>query len=78
MMTFKNIPLYETIFMPVLVNVVYFFSSPYLMAYNSLAKFNPNLEDVAYTLGISKMRTLSNVYIPSTLSTIVEMYSYFL
>ncbi len=76
-MTFKNAPLYGTIFILVIVNIVHFFSSPYLMAYNSLSKFNPNLEDVAHTLGISKMRTLVNVYVPSTLSTIVEMYSYF-
>ena len=47
------------------------------MAYNSLSKFNPNLEDVAHTLGISKMKMLVSVYIPSTTYTIVEMYSYF-
>ncbi|MBQ8633916.1 MAG: ABC transporter permease subunit [Lachnospiraceae bacterium] len=76
-MTFNKLPLYGTIFILVIVNIIHFFSSPYLMAYNSLSKFNPNLEDVAHTLGISKMRILTNVYVPSTLSTIVEMYSYF-
>jgi len=76
-MTFKSFPLYGTIFMLVIVNIIHFFSSPYLMAYNSLTKFNPNLEDVAHTLGIGQMRMLVNVYVPSTLYTIVEMYSYF-
>lgn len=76
-MTFKNFPLYGTIFMLVIANIVHFFSSPYLMAYNSLSKFNPNLEDVAHTLGIGRVRMLLNVYVPSTLYTIVEMYSYF-
>ena len=76
-MTFKSMPLYGTIFMLVIVNIIHFFSSPYLMAYNSLSKFNPNLEDVAHTLGISKMKMLVSVYIPSTTYTIVEMYSYF-
>lgn len=76
-MTFKNIPLYGTIFMLVIVNIIHFFSSPYLMAYNSLTKFNPNLEDVAHTLGISRLRMLLSVYVPSTRYTIVEMYSYF-
>ena len=76
-MTFKNVPLYGTIFMLVIVNIVHFFSSPYLMAYNSLSKFNPNLEDVGHTLGISRLRMLTAVYVPSTLYTIVEMYSYF-
>ena len=76
-MTFKNFPLYGTIFMLVIANVIHFFSSPYLMAYNSLSKFNPNLEDVAHTLGIGRIRMLLNVYVPSTMYTIVEMYSYF-
>lgn len=76
-LTFKELPFYRTIFILVLVNIVHFFSSPYLMAYNSLTKFNPNLEDVAQSLGISKLRMLFNVYIPCTQSTIMEMYSYY-
>lgn len=76
-MTFKNVPIYGTIFILVVVNIAHFFSSPYLLAYNSLSKFNPNLEDVADTLGINRMKLLFSVYIPSTRATIVEMYSYF-
>lgn len=76
-LTFKNFPLYGTIFILVIVNIVHFFSSPYLLAYNSLSKFNPNLEDVAQSLGISRMRMLLDVYIPCTRATIVEMYSYY-
>lgn len=76
-LTFKGLPIYRTLYILVLVNIVHFFSSPYLMAYNSLTKFNPNLEDVAQSLGISRMRMLMNVYIPCTRSTIVEMYSYY-
>jgi len=77
LLSFNRTPFYGTIFILVIVNLVHFFSSPYLLAYNSLSKFNPNLEDVAETLGISRMRTLFHVYIPCTISTIVEMYSYF-
>lgn len=76
-LTFKKVPFYTTIFILVLVNIVHFFSSPYLLAYNSLSKFNPNLEDVADSLGISRLRMLLNVYIPCTRATIVEMYSYY-
>lgn len=76
-LTFKRMPLYGTIFILVIVNIVHFFSSPYLLAYNSLVKFNPNLEDVAHTLGIGRLRMLVAVYIPSTIDTIVEMYSYY-
>lgn len=76
-LTFKNMPFYSTIFILVLVNIVHFFSSPYLLAYNSLSKFNPNLEDVSQALGISRFKMLFSVYIPCTKATIVEMYSYF-
>ena len=76
-LTFKKVPFYTTIFILVLVNIVHFFSSPYLLAYNSLSKFNPNLEDVADSLGISRLRMLLDVYIPCTRATIVEMYSYY-
>ena len=76
-LSFQGMPLYGTIFILVIVNIVHFFASPYLLAYNSLSKFNPNLEDVAESLGISRLRMLWNVYIPSTRSTIVEMYSYY-
>lgn len=76
-LTFNRMPIYSTIFILVLVNIVHFFSSPYLLAYNSLSKFNRNLEDVADSLGISRMRMLRDVYIPCTMSTIVEMYSYY-
>ncbi len=77
LLAFQGTPLYSTIFILAIVNIVHFFSSPYLLAYNSLTKFNANLEDVAQTLGIGRMRILFNVYIPCTISTIVEMYSYF-
>ncbi len=76
-LSFQKLPIYSTIFILVMVNIVHFFSSPYLLAYNSLSKFNSNLEDVAQTLGISRMRVLFSVYIPCTMSTIIEMYSYF-
>lgn len=76
-LAFKELPIYSTIFILVVVNIVHFFSSPYLLAFNSLSKFHSNLEDVAASLGISRIRMLLGVYIPSTRATIVEMYSYF-
>ena len=76
-LTFRKVPFYTTIFILVLVNIVHFFSSPYLLAYNSLSKFNPNLEDVAESLGISRLRMLVDVDLPCTRATIVEMYSYY-
>ena len=76
-LTFQGMPLYSTLFILVIVNIVHFFSSPYLLAYNSLSKLNPNLEDVAQSLGISRLQMLLSVFVPTTASTIVEMYSYY-
>ncbi|HJJ42345.1 MAG TPA: ABC transporter permease subunit [Methanocorpusculum sp.] len=76
-LSFNKLPWYSTIFILIMVNIVHFYSSPYLLAYNSLTKFNHNLEDVADSLGVGKFRMLTSVYIPSTIPTIIEMYSYF-
>lgn len=76
-LAFKGTPLYSTLFLLVIVNIVHFFASPYMLARNSLAKFSSNLDDAAQTLGISRMHMLFSVYVPCTLPTIVEMYSYF-
>ncbi|MFR8033782.1 MAG: ABC transporter permease subunit [Lachnospiraceae bacterium] len=73
---FKSTFFYGTIVVLILVNTIHFFASPYLMAYNSLNKFNRNLEDVSETLGISRMRMLRDVYLPCTQKTIIEMFSY--
>lgn len=74
---FRGMPFYRTIFMLVMVNMIHFFASPYLMGYNSLLKYSSNLEDVSDSLGIGKFRMIGAVYIPETFGTIMEMYSYF-
>lgn len=73
---FKGSLIYGTLAILIVVNTIHFFASPYLLAYNSLTQFNANFEDVAQSLGISKLRMLKDVYLPSTMDTIVEMYSY--
>ena len=62
--------------MLVLVNLIHFFASPYLIAYNSLSKFNEKLEDVASVMGINRVRMLLDVYMPCTMESMVEMFSY--
>ena len=73
---FKGSFIYGTLIILILVNSVHFFASPYLVAYNSLNKFNKNLEDISVTMGISKMRMLKDVYIPCTQDTLIEIFSY--
>lgn len=74
---FSGTFIYGTFAILILVNLVHFFASPYLMAYNSLGKVNRNLEAVGATLGISRARVLKDVLVPQTANTIVEMFSYF-
>lgn len=69
--------IYGTIFIVVLVNSMHFFSSPYLMMYNTLSKVNASLEDVGMSLGIPKWRIVFNVIVPKVMLTLLEMFVYF-
>lgn len=76
-LTFKKTPIYGTIIILVMVNLVHFISAPYLMIYNSLSKINENLEAVAQTLAINRMYMLKDIFIPMCKNTIFEMLAYF-
>lgn len=76
-MFFKSTPIYGTFAILFLVNSMHFFSSPYLMAYNTFNKINENLEDVGSTMGISKWKVIRDVLLPQSMGTIMEMMSYF-
>lgn len=66
-----------TIFILVVVNIIHYFSSPYLMAKNAFEKINKDYETVGDTLGISRFSLFFKVMIPNSISTIVQMFSYF-
>ena len=74
---FSGTPLYGTLGILILVNIVHFFASPYLLAYNAFGKVNRNLEAVGATLGASRWYILKDVLVPQTAGTIAEMFSYF-
>lgn len=76
-LAFKGSFLYGTVFILVMVNLVHFIASPYLMIYNSLSKINENLEDVAHTLKIKRAYMIRDVFIPQSKGTLMEMFSYF-
>ena len=67
----------ETIIILVVVNIIHYFSSPYLMAKNAFEKINKDYETVGDTLGISRFSLFFKVMIPNSVSTIVSMFSYF-
>lgn len=68
---------YGTILILIVVNIFHFLGSPYLLAKNCLSKINSDYEVIGETLGISKGKIIRNVLIPSSLSTLIEMFSYF-
>lgn len=74
---FSKTFIYNTYAILVLVNIVHFMASPYLMAYNALQKVNQNYEVVAKTFKINSFRVIKDVIIPCTKKTIREMFSYF-
>ena len=77
MVTFQTSPIYGTMVILIMANIVHFLSSPYLMMYNSLSKINENLEPVGETLGISRLRMVKDIFIPRCVGTIAEMFAYF-
>lgn len=76
-LSFKSTPIYGTIIIIAMVNLVHFISSPYLMIYNSLSKINENIEDVAHTMDIARAYVIKDVFLPICKNTIFEMLSYF-
>lgn len=74
---FRGTWLYGTLIILIGVNVVHFFASPYLMMHTSFSKQNENLEAVAETLGIGKMRLLADILLPRCAGTMLEMFSYY-
>lgn len=75
-LTFSGTPLANTLVILIMVNTAHFIASPYLMMYNSMGKMNQNLEAVGQTLGIGRVRMLLRVFLPQSLGTLAEMFSY--
>lgn len=76
-MAFKKWSIYGTMVIILMVNMTHFFSSPYLMMYNTLGKVNENLEYIGTTLGIRRRYIIRDVIVPQTKHTLLEMFSYF-
>ncbi len=68
---------YGTVAIIVAVNVAHFLGSPFIMAKNCLSKINKDYEIVGNTLGLNRFRVFFKVLIPSSIGTIIEMFSYF-
>lgn len=61
----------------IICNVMHFFTTPYLMAKNSLLKMNPAWETTGELMGDTWLKTVARVIIPNSASTLLDMISYF-
>lgn len=74
---FSGTSLQTTFVIIILCNMVHFFSTPYVMAKNTLGKMNISYETTAMLMKDSWLKTLWRVIIPNSKSTILEMLSYY-
>lgn len=77
LLIFSGTPLQNTLFLIVVCNVIHFFSTPYLMIKSSLTKMNDSWETTAMLMGDTWLKTIVRVVTPNTMSTILEVFSYY-
>lgn len=77
LLCFNNSSLKGTFIVIVVCNVVHFFTTPYLMAKNSLSKMNASFETTGELMGDSWIKTVFRVILPNSASTVVDMFSYY-
>lgn len=76
-LAFRGTLIYGTIIILIIVNLIHFISSPYLMIYNSLNKINSNIEAVGFSLGVNRLQLIKDVFVPMCRDTLYEMFAYF-
>lgn len=74
---FSGSSLQSTFLILVLCNMIHYFSTPYLMMKESLAKLNGSWETTAMLMGDNWIKTIIRVVTPNALSTIISVFSYY-
>ncbi|MCS0671436.1 ABC transporter permease subunit [Cytobacillus firmus] len=77
LLLFNGSSLQGTFLIIILCNMVHYFTTPYLMAKNSLMKMNPTWETTGELLGDSWVKTVYRVIVPNSVKTLLEMFSYY-
>lgn len=77
MLVFTGTSLQNTLALIVVCNVIHYFSTPYLMMKNSLAKMNASWETTAMLMGDTWLKTIVRVVTPNAMATILEVFSYY-
>ncbi|MFF2794631.1 ABC transporter permease [Lysinibacillus xylanilyticus] len=74
---FNGSTLKGTFLIIIACNIVHFFTTPYLMAKNSLQKMDPTWEVTAELLKDSWLKTVIRIILPNIRPTIYQMFSYY-
>ncbi len=74
---FKGTFLYNTIWILIVVNIIHFFGSPYMMILSHFKLLNPNLEAICRTLGGNRFNVLVDVIIPNSRKVLMDVFIYF-
>ncbi len=74
---FSGTSLQNTFLILVLCNMIHYFSTPYLMMKESLAKLNGSWETTAMLMGDNWIKTIIRVVTPNAISTIISVFSYY-
>lgn len=77
LLLFNDSSLKGTFIIIVLCNIMHYFTTPYLMAKNALTKMNPDWETSGELLGDNWIKTVYRVILPNSVSTVLEMFSYY-
>lgn len=77
LLLFNNSSLKGTFIIIIVCNIVHYYTTPYLMAKNSLSKMNPTWETTGGLLGDSWFKTIYRVILPNSWGTVIEMFSYY-
>ena len=63
-LAFKRTALYETMGILIFSSIIHFFTTPYLMLYQTFGKLNANLEGTGLVLGVPPFRLFASVFLP--------------
>ena len=74
---FKGTPLYGTLWIMIIVNVMHFFGSPYMMVVSHFKLLNPNLEAICRTLGGKWYHVIFDVIVPNSKKMLLDVFVYF-
>lgn len=77
MMFFLGTPLQNTLIIIVALNIVHYFSTPYLMTKGALEKLNVGWETTAALMGDSWFKTTRRIIAPNVFSTMAQVFSYY-